>query len=534
MIIFDERLGGAFATERKRRPKASRAAFDAAAHPRAAAGSAGGGQFVSADAGKGEAGGADSSKDKQDQVRAVQKLLGLKQTGTFSPADADAVRKYQKAHGLLVDGKVGGQTIASLLGEGKRKPGPMTDADRRELLDLVRAPAHKPAAKKNTRAKTGSQAKNTDAAKQETAPARRAMAHEQVGHTGKGLWGHKGWQLPAYIQHVANDLIGTGHSMSQAIQLAVGTIKNWAAGHDGKGNSVSAGTQAKAAVALAQWEKLKAKTKVGMRMSTYTRAFPLEEIRRLDASDGAPDGRTVEAYAAVFDTPAEIRDGEGHYREVIDRTAFNKTLADAERASALPFGCFYNHGLSIHGTPSERYSMPLGVALEVRADGRGLLTRTRYANTPLADEVLELIDAGAIRSQSFTGRIVRSDPGRPAGGGRYRPSREGRLPLVRRMELGLREYGPTPFPAYKEAAVVGVRAALLYDIDLDADDLDLAEQIAAEVEPTDPDTPAGAVSRAGEPLVEHSEGHHLHALFRLRTEQRLADAGLVLPTERKG
>jgi hypothetical protein len=73
------------------------------------------------------------------------------------------------------------------------------------------------------------------------------------------LWKHKGWQLPAYIQHVANDLIASGHSESQAVQLAVGIIKNWAAGHDGKGGKVSAETQAKAAAALAEWESLKSR-----------------------------------------------------------------------------------------------------------------------------------------------------------------------------------------------------------------------------------------------------------------------------------
>ena len=84
------------------------------------------------------------------------------------------------------------------------------------------------------------------------------VGHEKVGHTEQGLWHHKGWQLPAYIQHVANDLIASGHSESNAVQMAVGIIKNWAHGHDGHGHKVSAETAAKAVKALAEWEALKA------------------------------------------------------------------------------------------------------------------------------------------------------------------------------------------------------------------------------------------------------------------------------------
>jgi hypothetical protein len=82
------------------------------------------------------------------------------------------------------------------------------------------------------------------------------VGHERVGP--KPLWHHPGWQLPGYIQHVANDLIESGHPESEAIGMAVGIVKNWAAGHDGHGNNVHPDTQAAAAAAIAEWEKLKA------------------------------------------------------------------------------------------------------------------------------------------------------------------------------------------------------------------------------------------------------------------------------------
>jgi HK97 family phage prohead protease len=196
-------------------------------------------------------------------------------------------------------------------------------------------------------------------------------------------------------------------------------------------------------------------------MDAFMRSFPLEDIR----VRAGGDGRTVEAYAAVFDTPTEIRDQDGHYTEVIDRRAFDRTLqqlAPAGSRSTWRVGVFYNHGKTLWGTPSERGSMPIGTPLEVRAETRGLLTVTRYNKTELADEVLENIREGAITGQSFTGGIMRSDPGRTPRGG-WRPDAKGQLRTVRRQEIRLKEYGPTPFPAYPDAAVIGVRAEQLVE-----------------------------------------------------------------------
>ena len=184
----------------------------------------------------------------------------------------------------------------------------------------------------------------------------------------------------------------------------------------------------------------------------FMRSFALQDL----AVRSGGDGRTVEAYAAVFDLPAEIKDGQGNYIEVIDRAAFNRTINN----NSHRVGVFYNHGMNLHGQPSDRGSVPIGTPLEIRADDKGLLTVTRYNETPLADEILEVIKTGGIAGYSFTGRLIRSDPNRPPRGGFGRDIRTGQLPTVRRHELGLAEYGPTPMPAYSQAAIVGVRAAL--------------------------------------------------------------------------
>lgn len=67
--------------------------------------------------------------------------------------------------------------------------------------------------------------------------------------------------LPLYIRAVAHAFIRKGVPESMAIQRAVGVVQDWARGCDGKGGHVTPATMAKAAAAVADWEKLKAKAK---------------------------------------------------------------------------------------------------------------------------------------------------------------------------------------------------------------------------------------------------------------------------------
>lgn len=229
----------------------------------------------------------------------------------------------------------------------------------------------------------------------------------------------------------------------------------------------------------------------------YTRAFPLDDI----SVDKDGSGRTVTAYATVFNTPTEIRDQDGHYSEQIAPTAFDKTVG--ERGTR--FGVFFNHARTLLGTPSERFSMPLGTPVEVKADGNGLLTRTRYNKTPLADEVLELIHNGDIRGQSFTGRMIQSEPLR----GPYR-SRNGQLTTVTRKEIALKEYGPTPFPAYETAAILGVRSEVLDRLrELGGEDLDELLRMIKERETA---TAQEAAGESGE--SESDEDNHSRPAMR--------------------
>lgn len=192
-----------------------------------------------------------------------------------------------------------------------------------------------------------------------------------------------------------------------------------------------------------------------------SRSFAVDDL--VVRSDG--DGRLVDAYAAVFNTPAEIKDGYGHYFEVIDRSAFDVSIKRGTRPLVL-----FNHGRDIFGNAAAEFSKPIGRAESIIADGRGLRTTTRINNTALGDDVLELLRSGSVDGFSFTARPLRSKPIPPAGG-------EG-LRTVVRQELALQEYGPAVFQAYADARLLAVRS----------------QELAEEISALDPDQLAELVS----------------------------------------
>jgi HK97 family phage major capsid protein/HK97 family phage prohead protease len=181
-----------------------------------------------------------------------------------------------------------------------------------------------------------------------------------------------------------------------------------------------------------------------------SRVLPLDDIEILSRAKGG-DGRTVVAYAATFGGRAEINDQDGHYTEENHPQAFDKSVAER----GLRFGAFYHHGRTLQGTPSEEGSVPIGRPVLVKADGRGLLTHTAYNRTPLADRVLESIRNGDPMGMSYTGAYLQSDPPRAP----YYSRSDGSLQHVVRKEIALIEFGPTPMPAFEDAAILGVRAA---------------------------------------------------------------------------
>lgn len=66
--------------------------------------------------------------------------------------------------------------------------------------------------------------------------------------------------LPPYIRGVCRGIMKSGKSFEEALPMAIGIMRTWAAGGPtfGKNTHASAATKAKAAAALAQWEAMKA------------------------------------------------------------------------------------------------------------------------------------------------------------------------------------------------------------------------------------------------------------------------------------
>ena len=164
-------------------------------------------------------------------------------------------------------------------------------------------------------------------------------------------------------------------------------------------------------------------------------------------------GRTICAYAAVFNRWTEIHDQDGEYEERLVPGAFRAGLAQrGDRIFAV-----YHHGRNLDGTPSAQNSVPYGTPVVSREDHRGWYTETRVNEGVDGDRLLEAAKNKALRGQSFTGYFLRSTPPKPPGGYKRDPV-TGKLPQVTRHEILPIEYGLTPSPAYLEAEVVGVRS----------------------------------------------------------------------------
>jgi HK97 family phage prohead protease len=176
------------------------------------------------------------------------------------------------------------------------------------------------------------------------------------------------------------------------------------------------------------------------------RSYAIDDL--VVRSDG--DGRTVDAYAAVFNSPTEIQDQYGHYFEVIDRTAFDGVLKRGVKPAV-----FFNHGRDIYGRPSDKWSAPIGVHRSAQVDGRGLRTESYISRTPAGDEALELMRDGAIDGFSFSGKPNRSRT--------IAAARGEDLPTILRQELSLKEYGPAVFRAYDDARVLALRSGQIAD-----------------------------------------------------------------------
>jgi HK97 family phage prohead protease len=146
------------------------------------------------------------------------------------------------------------------------------------------------------------------------------------------------------------------------------------------------------------------------------------------------EGRTIIGRAFRWNHPSRVRDpGSQPYLEEFSRTSVDVTLRQRPTAPLLR-----DHDLK----------SVLGVTTFERS-AEGLLTVSKLSNIREADEALELVNDGALRSQSVRFRAFQSG---------YRNSPDGRVTV--RKEIGIRELSllPTGFGAHEDAEVLSVRS----------------------------------------------------------------------------
>jgi peptidoglycan hydrolase-like protein with peptidoglycan-binding domain len=113
-----------------------------------------------------------------------------------------------------------------------------------------------------------------------------------VTPTGSGKnWVTKVGGLPLYIRAIAHALRRSGHSESDAIQKAVGIVKNWASGQ----GKVTPATRARAAAAVAEWERKKAQAHLSASSSGAVDMASCPNCRTrlvVDMAPGEPPNQT--------------------------------------------------------------------------------------------------------------------------------------------------------------------------------------------------------------------------------------------------
>jgi HK97 family phage prohead protease len=146
------------------------------------------------------------------------------------------------------------------------------------------------------------------------------------------------------------------------------------------------------------------------------------------------DGRTVYGLAVPYDAPTEVRDAGRIYRERFDVRSF------------LPHGdhvpLFANHAHR-----SDPAALPIGRALTLRNDARGLVGEFRVSETLAGDEALALIRDGAL--DAFSVGFI---PDMAAD--EWSATRD----AVVRRGARLLEVSVVAFPAYPGAVIAGLRS----------------------------------------------------------------------------
>lgn len=238
-----------------------------------------------------------------------------------------------------------------------------------------------------------------------------------------------------------------------------------------------------------------------MSHALMSRTGPQLCVRSFDfelRAQGDGDGRTLEGFAATYNTPAKIRDLQGDFEEVILPGAFTRSVRS--RMPVLQWD---------HGKDPRVGTVPIGAIKDLDPEhARGLFVRARLFDNPVVEPVRQAIAEGAVKGMSFRFGV-------PEGGEEW-PTRDKRE--IR--DADVYELGPVAFPAY-DTTSVSVRTLLAQ---LDPDEYrsllrELAAQLRAadaeEEDPTDFVGQPGARSSGGDEPARPGNGPALHLRQRL-------------------
>jgi len=169
------------------------------------------------------------------------------------------------------------------------------------------------------------------------------------------------------------------------------------------------------------------------------------------------DGRTLEGYGAVFNSPTRIQSWEGEFDEEIAPGAFKRTLRS--RMPVLQFD---------HGRDARTGSVPIGSIEQLNEDEQGLFVQARLFDNDLVEPIRQAIEGRAITGMSFRFAVAEERwtdaAGAKVNAGEleqllWNPGERGPLKRTILRVDPLYELGPVVFPAY-DSTSVGVRSLL--------------------------------------------------------------------------
>ncbi|HEX7992848.1 MAG TPA: HK97 family phage prohead protease, partial [Streptosporangiaceae bacterium] len=213
-------------------------------------------------------------------------------------------------------------------------------------------------------------------------PAASTVHHPFGSPSGPGLFHVKGLQLPAYIQNVAHAFRRKGLSESQAIQRAIGVVKDWAAGRAPGGGHVHPDVKAAAAKAVAEWEAAKAAAhgRNASMAPEYRAQLTAQSINDLPDSDFAYIEPGGSKDSSGKTTPRSLRhfpiQDAAHVRNALSRapqSPFGDKAMPKIRAAAKKFGIDAggdSNGRSAGWSDAERRYTPGLVEARTTPDGK--------------------------------------------------------------------------------------------------------------------------------------------------------------------